>query len=127
MKHCKRHRVTSVGTLGDLQGLIQRLEHETSSDQSTSGSGHQKERVFQSAQNIARGIRTGCESGADFGTMKRLWEEKNIKFINPVLRSREPSNMEESDFYLALNLQVEVDKKRDTVDALIELKENNRK
>ena len=127
MKHCKRHDITSVGALGDLQGLIQRLERETSSDQSTSGSSHQKERVFQSAQNIARGIRTGCESGANFGAIKRLSEEKDIMFTNPVLKSREPSSMEESDFYLALNLQVEEDKKRDAVDALIELKENNRK
>ena len=123
MKHCKRHRVTSVGALGDLQGLIQRLERKTSSDQSTSGSGHQKERVFQSAQNIARGIRTGCESGANFEAIKRLWEEKNTKFTNPAL----PSSVEESDFYLALNLQVEEDKKRDAVDALIKLKENTRK
>ena len=83
--------------------------------------------MFQSAQKIARGIRTGCESGANFGAIKRLWEEKNIKFKNPVLRSHEPSSMEKSDFYLALNLQVEEDKKRDAVDAPVELKGNNRK
>ena len=127
MKHYKRHRVTLVGASRDLQGLIHRLERKISSDQSASGSGHQKERVFQSAQNIARGIRTGRGSGANFGAIKRLWEEKNIKFTNPVLRSREPSSMEESDFYLALNLQVEEDKKKDAVDAPIELKDNNRK
>ena len=86
-----------------------------------------KNECFQSAQNIGRGIRTGCESGANFGAIKRLWEEKNIKFTNPVLRFREPSSMEESDVYLALYLQVEEDKNRDPVDALIERKENNRK
>ena len=59
--------------------------------------------------------------------LSRLWEEKNIKFTNPVSKSREPSSMEESDFYSALNLLVEEDKKRDAVDALIELKENNGK
>ena len=79
--------------------------------------------MFQRAQNIARGIRTGCESGANFEAIKRSWEEKNIKFTYPTL----PSSMEESDFYLAFNLQVEEDKKRDAVDALTELKENNRK
>ena len=72
MKHYKRHRVTLVGASGDLQGLIHRLESKISSDQSASGSGHQKERVFQSAQNIARGIRTGRGSGANFGAIKRL-------------------------------------------------------
>ena len=41
-------------------------------------------------------------------------EKKNIKFTNPVLRSREPSSMEESDFYLALCVQVEEDKTRDS-------------
>ena len=40
---------------------------------------------------------------------------------------RKPSSMEESDFYLALNLQVEDDKKREPVDALVKLEENNRK
>ena len=122
MKHCKCHRVTCIKALGDLQGLIQRLKRETSSDQSTSGSSHKKEREFQSAQNIAKGIHTGCESGANFEAIKKLWEEKNIKFTNPAL----PSSTEETDFYLALDLQVEEDKKRDAVDALIELKENNR-
>ena len=46
MKHCKRHRVTSVGALGDLQGLIQRLERETSSDHSTSGLAIKKNECF---------------------------------------------------------------------------------
>ena len=72
MKHCKCHRVTCIKALGDLQGLIQRLKRETSSDQSTSGSSHQKERAFQSAQNIAKGIHTGCESGANFEAIKKL-------------------------------------------------------
>ena len=96
MKHCKRHCLTSVEALGDLHGLIQRPERGTSSDQSASGSGYQK--VLESAQNIARWICTGCESGTNYGAIKRLWEEKNIKFTNPVKKSRDPYGMEESDF-----------------------------
>ena len=43
IKHCKCHGVISVVASGDLQGLIQRLELGTSSDQSASGSDRQKE------------------------------------------------------------------------------------